>query len=54
MHLFGKKLLIRLSLLYSLFLILAVSRFGLEGGTVVLIAPVPEHCLPFTCLLREQ
>ena len=22
--------------------------FGFEGGTLVLIAPVPDHCLPFT------
>ena len=25
--------------------ILVVSHFGFEGGTVVLIAPVPGHCL---------
>ena len=29
--------------------ILVVSHFGLDGGSVVLIAPVPGHCLPFTC-----
>ena len=27
---------------------LVVSHFGFEGGTVVLIAQVPGHCLPFT------
>ena len=49
--LFGKVLLIRLTdvlfVLY-LFVILVVSHFGFEGGTFVLIAPVPGHCLPFT------
>ena len=25
-----------------------VSHFGFEGGTLVLIAPIPGHCLPFT------
>ena len=28
--------------------ILVVSLFGFEDGTMVLIAPVPGHCLPFT------
>ena len=29
-------------------LVLVVSHFDLEGCTVVLVAPVPEHCLQFT------
>ena len=29
------------------FVILVVSHFDFEGGTVVLIAPIPGHCLPF-------
>ena len=28
--------------------ILVTSRFGFEGGTLVLIASVPGHCLLFT------
>ena len=28
--------------------ILVTSHFGFEGGTLVLIAPVPGHCLSFT------
>ena len=28
--------------------ILVGSHFSLEGGTVVLIAPITGHCLPFT------
>ena len=30
-----------------LFVTLVVSHFGFNGGTMVLIAPVPGHCLPF-------
>ena len=37
-----------------LFVILIVSRLGFEGGTVVLIAPVPGHRLPFTLPLKLQ
>ena len=33
-----------------LFVILTVSYFSYEDGTVVLIAPVPGHCLPFAFL----
>ena len=33
-----------------IFVILVVSHFGFEGGTLVLIASVPDYCLPF-CLL---
>ena len=28
---------------YYLFVILVVSHFGIEAGTVVLVAPVPGH-----------
>ena len=48
---FGKELIIRLTvchLWFCLFVISAVSYFGFEGGTGVLIAPVDDHCLPFT------
>ena len=37
--------------LYFDIVILVVSHFGFEGGTLVLIASVPGHCLSFTCLL---
>ena len=36
---FGKELLTRL----------VFSHFGFEGGTLVLIASVPGHCLSFIC-----
>ena len=36
--------------LYCLFVILVVSCVGFESGTVVLIALIPGHCLPFTFL----
>ena len=46
---FGKYLL-GLPYLFLLcrFVILVVSHFGFEGRTLVLITPVPGHCLPFT------
>ena len=31
-----------------LFVILVISHFGFDGGTLVLIASVPGHCLPFS------
>ena len=31
------------------FLILVVSHFSFDGGTVGLISPFPGHCLPFIC-----
>ena len=33
---------------FFFFVILVTSHFCFEGGTLVLIAPVPGHCLPFT------
>ena len=36
-----------------LFVILVVSYFGFENGTVVLIAPLPCHCLPLV-LIRQM
>ena len=30
------------------FVALVVSQFGFEGGTLVLFASVPGHCLPFS------
>ena len=35
--------------LYFDSIILVISYFGFKGGALVLIAPVPGHCLPFTC-----
>ena len=58
---FGKELHIRLtvcSLCIPSICTFGVSQCGFEGGTVVLIAPVPGHCLPFfkrkihTCISR--
>ena len=41
--------------LLCLFVALVVSHFGFEGSTLVLIASVPGHCLPFTfCLLYSH
>ena len=40
---FGKELLI------WLIVFVVVPYFGYEGGTVVLIAPAPGHCLHFIC-----
>ena len=34
--------------LCCLFVVLVVSHFSFEGRTLVLIASVPGHCLPFT------
>ena len=33
------------SLYFDNFLVLVISRFGLECGIPVLIAPVPGHCI---------
>ena len=35
-------------------MILVVSNFGFEGGTVVLIVPVPGHGLPFAFRQKES
>ena len=49
---FGKDLLTRSTVclfVLCIFVILAVSHFGFEGKTLVLIAPVVAgHCSPFT------
>ena len=46
---FRKELSIRLTIFVLwLFVILVISHFSSEGGTVVLIASAPDHCLPFT------
>ena len=34
--------------LYFDFVILEMSHFGFDGGTLVLIASLPCHCLSFT------
>ena len=34
--------------LYFDYVISVISHFGFEGGTLVLVAPVPGLCLPFT------
>ena len=36
------------SLYFDLWYFLVISHFGFEGGTLVLIASVPGHCLSFT------
>ena len=33
---------------FWLIIILVISHFGFEGGTLVLIASVPDNCLSFT------
>ena len=33
---------------FSLIVVLVISHFGFEGGTLVLIASVPGRCLSFT------
>ena len=38
----------RMYSLYFNIVILVISHFGFEGGTLVLIAPVPGHCFSFT------
>ena len=38
----------RIFSLLCIFVALVVSHFGFEGRTLVLIASVPGHCLPFT------
>ena len=38
----------RMFSLYFDIVILVISHFVFEGGTLVLIATVPGHCLPFT------
>ena len=35
-------------IVFLLIVILVISHFGFEGGTLVLIALVPDHCLSFT------
>ena len=52
---FGRELLIRftvcsLCILTLVMVILVISYFGFEGGTLVLIASVLGHCLSFTFL----
>ena len=37
-----------------LFIILVVSHFGFQSSTVVLIASVPGHCLPFTFMVLQN
>ena len=36
---------------FSLIVILVISYFGFESGTLILNASVPGHCLPFTYAL---
>ena len=51
-HLFGKELLTRLTILHLYYIltivILAISRFGFEGGIWVLISSIPSHCILVT------
>ena len=43
---FGKELLTQL-FVFCHFVILILSNFSFEGKTLILIAPIPGHCLPF-------
>ena len=50
-HLLGKSCSLCLPyvpFVFSLFVILAISRYGFEGGIWDLIAPVPDQCILFT------
>ena len=38
---------------FLLIVILVISHFGFEGGTMVLIASVPGHCLNFTSYYKH-
>ena len=38
----------KIILTYHVIVILVILHFGFEGWTLVLIASVPGHCLPFT------
>ena len=44
----------RMFSLLCLFVALVVSHLGFEGRTLVLIASVPGHCLPFTYFYSEH
>ena len=35
--------------IFWLIVVLVISHFGFDGGTLVLIASVPGHCLSLTC-----
>ena len=39
---------------FWLFVMLAISHFGFEGGMVVLIAPVSGHCILVTFRMPAQ
>ena len=39
---------------FCLIVNLIISHFGFDGGTLVLIASVPGHCLSFTFYLYTQ
>ena len=41
-----------LCILFIFNAILDSPHFDFEGGTLVLIAPVPGHCLPFTLFIN--
>ena len=47
---FGKDLLILLTAhsLCNILVILVISHFGFKGMLLLLTAPFPGHCLPFT------
>ena len=52
-HLFGRELptwspYVLFALHVCLFVILVVSHFGFEGRTLILVAPLPGSCSPFT------
>ena len=52
---FGKELFTLLPhfvFVICLFVVLVISRFGFDDRLLVLIVPVPGHCLPFTLATR--
>ena len=40
--------------IYICIVILVISHFSFEGRTLVLIASVPGHCLPFTFYVSQS
>ena len=39
---------------FRLFVVLVVSRFGFEGGILILNAPVPGHCILVTSIVHKE
>ena len=55
--LFGKKLFTLINCMFSLHLSIcnlsySISHFSFVGRILLLIVPIPSHCLPFTFVLK--